>query len=69
MLEMLLMQYKDMFGEDFPLKKFTETREIDVINILYDCVLNNTPYDPGREVKARITDAPGLNKTDPLPEL
>ena len=62
-----MMQYKDMFGEDFPLRRFTETREIDVINILYDCVLNNVPYDPGREVKARITDAPGLQKEENRP--
>jgi hypothetical protein len=61
MLEMLLMQYKDMFGVDFPLKNFTESREIDVINILYDCVLSNTPYKAGQEPEGRITDAPGLN--------
>ena len=68
MLEMLLMQYKDMFGDAFPLKQFTDSREIDVINILYDCVLTNTPYKPGKEVQARITDAPGLKKEEPLPE-
>ena len=68
MLEMLLMQYKDMFGEDFPLKQFTESREIDVINILYDCVLSNQPYKPGKAVKDRITDAPGLNKDGGGPE-
>lgn len=62
MLELLLMTYKDMFGEDFPIADFAGTPEIDVINILYDCVRNNLPYDPNRTIKAEITDAPGLNK-------
>ena len=59
MLEVLLFQYKDMFGEDFPLAEFTDRREIDVINILYDCVSNNVKYDPLRPVREVITDAPG----------
>ena len=59
MLEVLLFQYKDMFGEDFPLKEFTDRREIDVINILYDCVASNRRYDGARPVRNIITDAPG----------
>lgn len=47
MLEMLLMQYEDQFGEAFPLADFQEKSEIEVINILYDCVQNNTPYEAG----------------------
>ena len=58
MLEVLLFQYKDMFGEDFPLADFADRKEIDVINILYDCVSNNIMYDPGRPLKEIITDAP-----------
>ena len=58
MLEVLLFQYKDMFGEDFPLAEFKDRREIDVINILYDCVSNNLRYDSSRPVKDLITDAP-----------
>ena len=58
MLEMLLIQYKEMFGEDFPLAQFAGTPEIDVINIVYDCVVNNLPYDPHRKVKDRVTGAP-----------
>jgi len=61
MLEVLLFQYKDMFGEDFPLAEFKDRREIDVINILYDCVSNNLRYDPGRRVEKKILDAPGQN--------
>ena len=62
MLEVLLLQYKDIFGEDFPLAEVSNMREIDVINILYDCVSNNVEYDPLRPVRDIITDAPGLNK-------
>ncbi len=60
MLELLLFTYKDMFGEDFPLALFAGKPEFEVINVLYDCVSNNLPYDPGREVEFRITDAPGM---------
>ena len=45
MLEMLLMQYKDMFGADFPLRDFADRQEIEVINLLYDCVLAGKPYE------------------------
>ena len=62
MLEMLLMQYKDMFGEDFPLAQFAGHQEFEVINILYDCVSNNLRYDPERKTELRITDAPGMKK-------
>ena len=48
-----------MFGEDFPLAEFKDRREIDVINILYDCVSNNLRYDGTRLVRNIITDAPG----------
>ena len=49
MLEVLLFQYKDMFGEDFPLAEFKDAREIDVINIIYDCVANNHRYSEGEK--------------------
>ena len=62
MLELLLYQYKENFGEDFPLAKFAGRPEYEVINILYDCVMNNLPYDPNRKVDFRIMDAPGMNK-------
>ena len=60
MLELLLFQYKDTFGEDFPLALFVGKPEYEVINILYDCVMNNLRYDPDRPVEYRITDAPGM---------
>ncbi len=64
MLEMLLWQYKDIFGVDFPLKDFAGSAEIDVINILYDCVLNNEPYRPGKKIENRFPEAPGLHKDE-----
>ena len=60
MLELLLFTYRDMFGEDFPLAAVAGRPEYEVINILYDCVLNNLPYDPARKAELRITDAPGM---------
>ena len=65
MLELLLFTYKDMFGVDFPLAAFAGKPEYEVLNILYDYVSNNLPYDPERperKVEFRITDAPGMNK-------
>jgi len=62
MLELLLRQYKELFGEDFPLAKFEGEQEIEVINILYECVSKNLPYTPERKIERRITEAPGLRK-------
>lgn len=58
MLELLLVQYEEMFGEPFPLKRVAGMREIDVINIIYDCVRTRTPYDPVKKVPDIITGAP-----------
>ena len=60
MLELLLFTYRDMFGEAFPLTAVAGKPEYEVINILYDCVSNNLPYDPERKVERKITDAPGM---------
>lgn len=62
MLELLLLQYRELFGEDFPLLEFEGKREIDVINTLYDCVLKNLRYSPDRKIDRRITEAPGIKK-------
>lgn len=59
MLEVLLMQYEDIFGEAFPLAKFEGTAEIDVINIIYECVHTNTKYSPDIKVDGnRFPNAP-----------
>ena len=62
MLELLLLQYKEIFGADFPLAEFDGKQELEVINILYDCVLNSLPYAPARKITPRITEAPGVKK-------
>lgn len=62
MLELLLAQYQDTFGETFPLAAFEGVQESEVINVLYDCVYNNLPYDPNRKAEYRIMDAPGMKK-------
>ena len=65
MLELLLMTYQDYFGVSFPLADFTDRSEIEVINILYDCVQNNEPYRPGMTVpENRFPEAPGLHKNE-----
>ena len=63
MLEVLLFQYKDMFGVDFPLDEFAGKQEIELINVLYDCVSNNLTYDPERKIEYKVMDAPGMKKT------
>ena len=60
MLELLLQQYREMFGEDFPLAKFDGEPEIEVINIVYDCVSKNLSYDPERKIDRKIQEAPGV---------
>ena len=62
MLEILLIQYKDMFGSDFPLAEMEGRSEIDVINIIYGCLQNNEAYSRGMPEKAYITAAPGLKQ-------
>ena len=62
MLELLLFTYQDMFGEAFPLSEVAGKAEYEVINILYDCVSNNLPYDPNRKAEMKIQDAPGMHK-------
>lgn len=54
MLELLLMQYNDIFGEAFPLAEFDNKSEIELINILYECVQNNQKYSDGMVVTSSI---------------
>ena len=62
MLELLLRQYADQFGEEFPLADFAGMSEIDLINLLYECTLQNRPYRSENPVQVshRICDAPGM---------
>ncbi len=62
MLEALLFTYREQFGEDFPLGKCEGMSEIDVINLVYDCLESNRPFDGNTTVKEnRFPYAPGLN--------
>lgn len=49
MLEVLLAQYFDQFGQEFPLKEFAGKSEIELINVIYACVESNEPYDESRD--------------------
>ncbi|MDO4490871.1 MAG: hypothetical protein Q4B85_07395 [Lachnospiraceae bacterium] len=61
MLEMLLITYRDQFGVEFPLEKCEGMSEIDVINLVYNCLDSNKPFDGNTEVKEnRFPYAPGL---------
>ena len=62
MLEVLLWQYRELFEEGFPLAEFAGEQEIEVINILYDCISKNLRYSPDRKIERRITEAPGIKK-------
>lgn len=63
MLELLLAQYEDIFGEPFPLADLEGETEITVINIVYDCVSNNHKYEKGfRPEENHFPDAPGMEK-------
>ena len=62
MLEVLLWQYRELFDEHFPLAEFAGEQEIEVINILYDCISKNLRYSPERKIERRITEAPGIKK-------
>lgn len=61
MLEMLMMTYLGQFGEEFPLEKCAGLSEIDVINIVYNCLESNQPFNGDTTVKEnRFPYAPGL---------
>ncbi len=61
MMEVLLRQYEDQFGEPFPLANFADCPEVEVINILYDCVQAGTLYEEGMHHSGNRfgSDAPG----------
>ncbi len=63
MLEVLLRQYEESFGEPFPLLKFEGEAEIDVINIVYECLYSGKPYEDGMKVpENRFPTAPTSKK-------
>ncbi len=67
MLELLLRQYEEYFGKPFPLMKVKGYREIDVINIVYECVSENKEYYDNMPIpENQFPDAPGLNKPEEM---
>ena len=58
MLEVLLNEYEARFNEKFPLERFSDSAEIEVINILYVCMQNNEKYHAGMKVSNQFPDAP-----------
>ena len=59
MLEALLFTYKGQFGVDFPLADCADMTEIDLINLIYECLQENKLYKEGMKVKNRVFGAPG----------
>lgn len=59
MLEVLLFTYREQFGEAFPLKQCEDMREIDLINLLYECLQKNKPYQEGMHAENHVFGAPG----------
>ncbi len=57
MLEVLLNEYEARFGEKFPLESFSDSAEIDVINILYTCIQDNVKYKNGMTAAADLSAA------------
>lgn len=58
MLEVLLNEYEARFGEAFPLEKLVGKAEIEVINILYECIDKNIKYTAEMKVENKFPDAP-----------
>ncbi len=58
MLELLLMQYEMQFGYPFPLRDCEDWAEIEVINLVYDCLQYNDPNLRKRPTFNRFPTAP-----------
>lgn len=52
-LNSLLLEYADMFNDNFPIMAFKATAEDEIIKLIKDCIDNNKPYnikyDKGKE--------------------
>ena len=58
MLELLLMQYEQQFGHPFPLFDVEDWAEIEVINLVFDCIQNNDPDNRTRPTVNKFPTAP-----------
>jgi hypothetical protein len=51
-----LMRYAETFGEEFPLRYFSERNEYDVLQIVMDCCMSRKPYRQKRAASAVIEE-------------
>ncbi len=58
MLELLLLQFEQQFGFPFPLLEVQDWAEIEVINLVYDCLQQNNPNLRKRPTVNRFPTAP-----------
>ena len=58
MLELLLIQYEQQFGYPFPLFDVEDWAEIEVINLVYDCLMKNDPDLRTRPTVNKFPTAP-----------
>ena len=58
MLEVLLNEYEIRFGEAFPLQRLKDMTELEIINIVYECLDKNIRYKDGMKVENKFNDAP-----------
>ena len=49
MLELLIMQYEDVFGVPFPLSRYAGAAEIEIINLIFHCCSTCTPCEEVNE--------------------
>lgn len=58
MLELLLAEYEQQFGHPFPLREVSDWAEIEVINLVYDCLQTNNPNLRKRPTVNKFPSAP-----------
>lgn len=49
-----IMEYVNLFKQDFPFSAVTDLNEYEIIRILQDCVLNNRVYTAEKTTKIDI---------------
>ena len=58
MLELLLVQFEQQFGYPFPLRECEDWAEIEVINLVFDCLQKNDPTIRTRPTVNKFPTAP-----------
>ena len=60
MLELLLLQFEQQFGYPFPLRECEDWAEIEVINLVFDCLQKNDPTIRTRPTVNKFPTAPRI---------